>query len=139
MPTFLTSAILNGGPKVYNPLRCLPIVITEPIQRSRRHLSMYSSVTVRGTCPMLGGVLMLACLLWLLRSRIARTVRQGFSSPEWDLTKCLAYLNFREFYSSTLRGHCLVGKDTTTYPLLSCCWSHFHCHLSHCKRHGWHS
>ena len=24
---------------LYKPLRCLPIVITEPIQRSRRHLS----------------------------------------------------------------------------------------------------
>ena len=36
---------------------------------------------------------------------IARTVRQGFSSPEWDLTKCLAYLNFREFYSSTRTVH----------------------------------
>ena len=34
----------------------------------------YSSVTVRGTCPMLGGVLMLACLLsekvakWIIRA-----------------------------------------------------------------------
>ena len=32
----------------YKPLRCVPIVITEPIQRSRRHFLESSSVTVRG-------------------------------------------------------------------------------------------
>ena len=40
-----------------------PAVRNASTQRSRRHsCRLSSSVTVRGTCPMLGGVLMLACL-----------------------------------------------------------------------------
>ncbi len=55
---------------------------------------------------------------------IARTVRQGFSSPEWDLTKCLAYLNFREFYSSTLTVHSEDLEQnivTVLHPFFACC------------------